>query len=115
MLPWLAFYHASAKSLENESACPVKDVKLRHSLGMHCAEDVPHEELGDISLPDLDRAPVQAAGDSHWIPALWKPTLKDAERLKGEIKWSTEIYLGIKLRTSEAIIGTKDGLSYVEL
>ena len=57
------------------------------------------------------KRPVTAIG----TPALWKPTLKDAERLKGEIKWSTEIYLGIKWRTSEAIIGTKDGLSYVEL
>ena len=41
-------------------------------------------------------------------PVVWKKSMKESERLKGETDWDSGIFLGVRWRTSEAIIATEE-------
>ena len=41
-------------------------------------------------------------------PVLWKETLKNHERDKGDTDWHQGVFLGVRWRTSEAIVSTAD-------
>ena len=43
-------------------------------------------------------------------PVLWKQAIRDPNRAKGESDWGQGIFLGVKWRTSEAIVSVGDGI-----
>ena len=109
------------QTLEGQVRTIVMDIQLNNGHNIHPAEVV-YQYLLNWACTILNRYRVTACGKTPFqilterrcnrpvagfaTPVLWKRSLKESERKKGDTDWDTGVFLGITWRTSEAIVAS---------
>ena len=111
------------QTLEGQVKTLMMDLQLKSGYKMH-PRDLAYQYLIQWACTILTRYRLTACGKTPFqvltgrqcnrpvagfaTPVLWKQSLKDHEKKKGETDWSTGLFMGVRWRTSEAIVATGD-------
>ena len=115
------------QTLEGQIRTLLMDLKLNANIDLK-PSDVAYKYLVNWACTIITRYRIAAHGKTPFhaltgrqctrpitafaTPVVWKLSGKPSERLKGETDWGTGVFLGVRWRTSEAMIATDQEVVY---